>query len=63
MQKGIVLNYLLECLERDSQSWALWQQMFTKHMSNSVMLLEHIYANWNSVIKAVNKTALKQTLG
>lgn len=62
MQKGIVLNYLLECLEQDSQCWALWQQMFTKHMSNSVMLLEHIYANWNSVIKAVNKTALKQTL-
>ena len=62
-QKKVVLTYLLECLQGDSQSWLLWQQMFTKHMNSSVALLEHLHEHWTSVVKTVNKTAIKQTLG
>lgn len=61
-QKTVVLKYLLECLQQDAQCWLLWQQMFGKHLNNSVTLLEHIHDNWNIVIKTANKAALKQTL-
>jgi len=61
-QKTVVLKYLLECLQQDAQCWLLWQQMFGKHLNNSVTLLEHIHDNWNIVVKTVNRTAFKQTL-
>lgn len=61
-QKTVVLKYLLECLQQDAQCWLLWQQMFGKHLNNSVTLLEHIHDNWNVVVKTANRAALKQTL-
>lgn len=61
-QKAVVLTFLLECLQQDAQCWLLWQQMFGKHLNNSVTLLEHIHDNWNIVVKTANRAALKQTL-
>ena len=62
-QKKVVLSYLVNCLQSDAQCWLLWQQMFTKHLNSSVALLEQVHEHWPAVVKTVNKTALKQTLG
>lgn len=59
-QRSLVLDCLVECLQKDMQCWLLWQQMYTKHLNNSIQLLE--YVNDQAVVKTLNKNCLKQTL-
>ncbi|KAK6490022.1 transmembrane protein 214-A-like [Huso huso] len=45
--KKELLNSLTECLTLDPQSFSVWRQLYTKHLSQSSLLLNHLLDSWN----------------
>ncbi|XP_051544405.1 transmembrane protein 214-B-like isoform X2 [Myxocyprinus asiaticus] len=53
--KKELLNSLTECLSVDDQSLSVWRQLYTKHLSQSSLLLNHLLKSWNSLSPKLRK--------
>ncbi|XP_071117235.1 transmembrane protein 214-B-like [Haliotis cracherodii] len=60
--KHELLSNLMTCLLTDKQTFSTWCQMYTKHLPQSGVLLEHINSNWGTLCKKVDKKMLRETL-
>ncbi|XP_013399368.1 transmembrane protein 214-B [Lingula anatina] len=60
--KKELLSCLISCLSTDKQCYSVWMQMYTKHLSQSSILLEHILNNWPLVSRSLEKKLLKETI-
>ncbi|XP_048760767.2 transmembrane protein 214-like [Ostrea edulis] len=60
--KSEVLPCLVDCLATDKQCFAVWCQMYTKHLSQSSVLLNHLAQNWNKVGSKIDKKLFQSTL-
>uniref|UniRef100_A0A9J7ZPW3 Transmembrane protein 214 n=1 Tax=Cyprinus carpio carpio TaxID=630221 RepID=A0A9J7ZPW3_CYPCA len=47
--KKELLRSLTECLTVDGQSLSVWRQLYTKHMPQSSLLLNHLLKSWNTL--------------
>ncbi|XP_038606781.1 transmembrane protein 214 [Tachyglossus aculeatus] len=59
--KKELLNSLTECLSLDPLSFSVWRQLYTKHLSQSRLLLEHVQTSWDRVPKKIRKS-LQETV-
>ncbi|CAH1773178.1 unnamed protein product [Owenia fusiformis] len=57
-----LVECLVHCLATDKQCFSVWRQMYTKHMQQSSVLLEHFLTQWDKVSSKVDKTQLKETI-
>ncbi|XP_030638051.1 transmembrane protein 214 [Chanos chanos] len=53
--KRELLNSLTECLSVDGQSLGVWRQLYTKHLSQSSLLLDHVLKTWNTLPPKLRK--------
>ncbi|XP_074847657.1 transmembrane protein 214 isoform X2 [Carettochelys insculpta] len=56
-----LLNCLSECLRLDPLSFSVWRQLYTKHLSQSGLLLSHLLETWDGCTKKVRKS-LQETV-
>ncbi|KAL8584277.1 hypothetical protein ACOMHN_014696 [Nucella lapillus] len=56
-----VLLCLVLCLGTDKHSWSTWCQMYTKHLPQSGVLLQHLMENWELLSKS-ERHMLRETL-
>ncbi|KAG6922675.1 transmembrane protein 214 [Chelydra serpentina] len=56
-----LLICLSECLSMDALSFSVWRQLYTKHLSQSSLLLNHLLESWDSTSKKVRKS-LQETV-
>ncbi|XP_062860436.1 transmembrane protein 214 [Trichomycterus rosablanca] len=47
--KKELLNSLTECLCVDAQSLGVWRQLYTKHLTQSSLLLNHLHSTWSTL--------------
>ncbi|XP_049331046.1 transmembrane protein 214 isoform X3 [Astyanax mexicanus] len=47
--KKELLNSLTECLSVDAQSLGVWRQLYTKHLTQSGLLLNHLLNSWTTL--------------
>ncbi|XP_017566200.1 transmembrane protein 214 isoform X1 [Pygocentrus nattereri] len=47
--KKELLNSLTECLSVDAQSLGVWRQLYTKHLTQSSLLLNHLLNSWTKL--------------
>uniref|UniRef100_A0A8C6UTM3 Transmembrane protein 214 n=1 Tax=Neogobius melanostomus TaxID=47308 RepID=A0A8C6UTM3_9GOBI len=47
--KRELLNSMTECLCVDAQSLGVWRQLYTKHLPQSSLLLNHLHKSWNTL--------------
>ncbi|CAB1339698.1 unnamed protein product, partial [Coregonus sp. 'balchen'] len=40
---------MTECLSVDQQSLGVWRQLYTKHLPQSSLLLNHLMKSWNTL--------------
>ncbi|XP_076440905.1 transmembrane protein 214-B-like isoform X2 [Babylonia areolata] len=59
--KQEVLLCLVLCLGTDKHSWSTWCQMYTKHLPQSGVLLQHLMENWELLSKS-ERHLLRETL-
>ncbi|XP_047379246.1 transmembrane protein 214 isoform X1 [Sciurus carolinensis] len=59
--KKELLGSLTHCLTVDSLSTSIWRQLYTKHLSQSSLLLEHLLKSWERIPKKVQKP-LQETI-
>uniref|UniRef100_F6RPR6 Transmembrane protein 214 n=1 Tax=Ornithorhynchus anatinus TaxID=9258 RepID=F6RPR6_ORNAN len=59
--KKELLNSLTECLSLDPLSFSVWRQLYTKHLSQSRLLLEHVQTSWDRMPKKIKKS-LQETV-
>ncbi|NP_001090439.1 transmembrane protein 214-A [Xenopus laevis] len=55
MRKELI-NSLTDCLNKDPLSFSVWRQLYTKHLSQSSFLLQHLVETWDSNSKAMRKS-------
>ncbi|KAM4771391.1 transmembrane protein 214 [Rhinophrynus dorsalis] len=55
MRKELLLS-LTECLNLDPLSFSVWRQLYTKHLSQSSLLLQHLVDSWGSTSKTMKKS-------
>ncbi|XP_053395590.1 transmembrane protein 214-B-like [Mercenaria mercenaria] len=60
--KPEVLSCLMDCLSKDKHTYALWCQLYTKHLRQSRVLLLHISNNWERARGLLDLKLLQQTL-
>jgi len=60
--KAEILPCLVECLTSDKQCFAAWCQMYTKHLSQSSVLLNYLAQNWDKVGSKLDKKLFQNTL-
>ncbi|KAM8953471.1 transmembrane protein 214 isoform 2-T2 [Pelodytes ibericus] len=60
MKKELMLS-LSECLKVDPLSFNVWRQLYTKHLSQSSLLLQHLLETWTTTSKSMQKS-LKETV-
>lgn len=53
--KTELLNSLSECLSVDSQSLSVWRQLYTKHLPQSSLLLDHLLRSWKTLSPKLRK--------
>ncbi|XP_042578533.1 transmembrane protein 214-like [Cyprinus carpio] len=53
--KKELLRSLTECLTVDGQSLSVWRQLYTKHMPQSSLLLNHLLKSWNTLPPKLQK--------
>ncbi|XP_051546527.1 transmembrane protein 214 [Myxocyprinus asiaticus] len=53
--KKELLSSLMECLSVDSQSLSVWRQLYTKHLPQSSLLLNHLLKSWNTLSPKLRK--------
>ncbi|KAM4694602.1 transmembrane protein 214 [Discoglossus pictus] len=51
-----LLNSLIECLNKDPLSFSVWRQLYTKHLSQSSLLLQHLAGSRDSCPKTMRKS-------
>ncbi|PVD22762.1 hypothetical protein C0Q70_16018 [Pomacea canaliculata] len=61
IMKQEVLSCLMQCLVKDKQSRSTWCQMYTKHLRQSGVLLQHLLENWDHLSTA-NRQMLREML-
>uniref|UniRef100_A0A4X2M110 Transmembrane protein 214 n=1 Tax=Vombatus ursinus TaxID=29139 RepID=A0A4X2M110_VOMUR len=54
--KKELLRSLTECLALDALSFNVWRQLYTKHLSQSSLLLGHILETWDQTPKKMRKS-------
>ncbi|XP_071598418.1 transmembrane protein 214 isoform X2 [Heliangelus exortis] len=59
--KKELLTSLSQCLSMDPLSFSVWRQLYTKHLSQSSLLLNHLLESWDSSSKKVQQ-ALQDTV-
>ncbi|XP_078506180.1 transmembrane protein 214 [Lissotriton helveticus] len=59
--KKELLNCLTECLNLDPSSFSVWRQLYTKHLSQSGLLLNHLSESWNGTSRKMRKS-LQETV-
>ncbi|XP_043532134.1 transmembrane protein 214 [Chiloscyllium plagiosum] len=59
--KKELLKCMVECLTTDSNSFSVWRQLYTKHLSQSSLLLNNLLEIWDSLPAKVQK-ALQETI-
>ncbi|MEE6473487.1 hypothetical protein FKM82_010049 [Ascaphus truei] len=58
--KKLLLS-LNECLNKDPLSFSVWRQLYTKHLSQSSLLLQHLVASWDATSRTMRKS-LRETV-
>ncbi|XP_056605344.1 transmembrane protein 214 isoform X2 [Triplophysa dalaica] len=53
--KAELLNSLVECLSVDNQSLSVWRQLYTKHLPQSSLLLDHLLKSWKTLSPKLRK--------
>uniref|UniRef100_A0A9J8BCI9 Transmembrane protein 214 n=1 Tax=Cyprinus carpio carpio TaxID=630221 RepID=A0A9J8BCI9_CYPCA len=53
--KKELLRSLTECLTVDGQSLSVWRQLYTKHLSQSSLLLSHLLQSWSTLPPKLQK--------
>lgn len=53
--KKELLRSLTECLTVDGQSLSVWRQLYTKHLPQSSLLLNHLLKTWNTLPPKLQK--------
>ncbi|XP_069461637.1 transmembrane protein 214 [Ambystoma mexicanum] len=59
--KKELLNCLTECLNMDPLSFSVWRQLYTKHLSQSGLLLNHLSESCSSTSRKMRKS-LQETV-
>ncbi|KAM9703956.1 transmembrane protein 214 [Menidia menidia] len=59
--KRELLNSMTECLCVDVQSLGVWRQLYTKHLPQSSLLLNHLLKSWNVLPPKLRKN-LEETI-
>ncbi|XP_064364213.1 transmembrane protein 214 isoform X2 [Dromaius novaehollandiae] len=59
--KKELLNSMSQCLSVDALSFSVWRQLYTKHLSQSSLLLNHLLESWDSGSKKVRQS-LQETV-
>ncbi|XP_005990959.1 transmembrane protein 214 [Latimeria chalumnae] len=59
--KKELLNCMSECLNMDPLSFSVWRQLYTKHLSQSSLLLNHLLESWDSTSRKMQKS-LQETV-
>ncbi|XP_067840477.1 transmembrane protein 214 [Heptranchias perlo] len=59
--KKELLKCMVECLTTDSHSFSVWRQLYTKHLSQSSLLLNNLLETWDNIPVKVQK-ALQETV-
>ncbi|KAI1897684.1 hypothetical protein AGOR_G00085820 [Albula goreensis] len=59
--KKELLNSMTECLSVDPQSLGVWRQLYTKHLSQSSLLLNNLLKSWNALPPKLRKN-LQETV-
>ncbi|XP_061668783.1 transmembrane protein 214 [Syngnathoides biaculeatus] len=54
--KKELLNSMTECLCVDVQSLGVWRQLYTKHLAQSSLLLNHLLGCWNTLPPKMRKS-------
>ncbi|XP_056419674.1 transmembrane protein 214 [Hyla sarda] len=54
--KKELLRSLYECLNLDPLSFSVWRQLYTKHLSQSSLLLKHLLKSWDTTSKLMKKS-------
>lgn len=60
--KAEILPCLVDCLTSDKQCFAVWCQMYTKHLPQSSVLLNYLAQNWDKVGSRLDKKLFQSTL-
>ncbi|XP_072000014.1 transmembrane protein 214 isoform X2 [Engystomops pustulosus] len=56
IMKKELLHSLYECLNLDPLSFSVWRQLYTKHLTQSSLLLQHLVKSWGTTSKAMRKS-------
>ncbi|XP_067879881.1 transmembrane protein 214 [Heterodontus francisci] len=59
--KKELLKCMVECLTTDSNSFSVWRQLYTKHLSQSSLLLNNLLETWDNTPVKVQKS-LQETV-
>ncbi|TNM94746.1 transmembrane protein 214 [Takifugu flavidus] len=59
--KKELLSSMTECLCVDVQSLGVWRQLYTKHLAQSSLLLNHLLKSWNTLPPKLRKN-LEETI-
>ncbi|NWS78639.1 TM214 protein, partial [Crotophaga sulcirostris] len=59
--KKELLTSLSQCLSLDPLSFSVWRQLYTKHLSQSSLLLNHLLQSWDGTSKKVRQS-LQETV-
>ncbi|KAI4882984.1 hypothetical protein NFI96_015785 [Prochilodus magdalenae] len=59
--KRELLNSLTECLTVDAQSLGVWRQLYTKHLTQSSLLLNHLLNSWSTLLPKLRNN-LQETI-
>ncbi|NXD31700.1 T214B protein, partial [Spelaeornis formosus] len=59
--KKELLTSMSQCLSLDPLSFSVWRQLYTKHLSQSSLLLNHLLESWESSSKKVHQS-LQETV-
>ncbi|XP_072107456.1 transmembrane protein 214 isoform X1 [Mobula birostris] len=59
--KKELLRCMVECLTIDSNSFSVWRQLYTKHLSQSSLLLNRLLETWDNIPVKVQKS-LQETV-
>ncbi|XP_019327985.1 PREDICTED: transmembrane protein 214 [Aptenodytes forsteri] len=58
--KKELLTSMSQCLSLDPLSFSVWRQLYTKHLSQSSLLLNHLLESWDSSSKKVGVSCRKE---
>ncbi|XP_075271309.1 transmembrane protein 214 [Opisthocomus hoazin] len=59
--KKELLTSMSQCLSLDPLSFSVWRQLYTKHLSQSSLLLNHLLESWDSSSKTLRQS-LQETV-